>query len=158
MTKFITWFNASSDLPGALRAGLAHLYFECIHPFADGNGRIGRAVAEMALSQELGKPVMLSLSTTIASRRKEYYAALAQASNGGLDSLLNARQTLVLHRMLREGSRGFAGGINAGKYTKIAACSKATATRDLSDLFDKSCLKKCAGGGRSTRYEISFDD
>jgi Fic family protein len=85
MERFIAWFNGSRSMPGAVRAGVAHLWFECVHPFSDGNGRIGRALAEKALSQELKHPVVLSLSTAIERRRKEYYDALSQASQGGLD-------------------------------------------------------------------------
>lgn len=59
MDRFIDWFNATalngnSPLPALVRAGIAHLYFESIHPFEDGNGRIGRAIAEKALAQCLG--------------------------------------------------------------------------------------------------------
>ena len=81
MARFIDWFNASAALPGPVRSGVAHLYFECIHPFEDGNGRMGRAIAEIGLSQELGHAALLSLSNTIEQRRKAYYAALKQASS-----------------------------------------------------------------------------
>ena len=89
MKLFIEWFNATA--PGgsreikkaAVRAAIAHLYFESIHPFEDGNGRIGRAIAEKALSQGLGRPVLMSLSKTIERNKKDYYQALekAQKSN-----------------------------------------------------------------------------
>ena len=103
MENFIKWFNDSrNNLKGPLRAGVAHLYFECIHPFDDGNGRVGRALSEMALSQELGHPVLLSLSTAIEKRREDYYAALKKASYGDteitewllwfLDTLLISQQ------------------------------------------------------------------
>ncbi len=86
MKRFIRWFN--DNAPGGkteikkapLRAAIAHLYFESIHPFEDGNGRIGRAIAEKALSQSIGRPVMLSLSKTIEANKKDYYAALQKAS------------------------------------------------------------------------------
>ena len=85
MSAFIRWFNQSrAEIPHApVRAGLAHLYFESIHPFEDGNGRIGRALSEKALSQGLGRPALLSLSRTIEANKKAYYAALkdAQRSN-----------------------------------------------------------------------------
>jgi Fic family protein len=55
------------------------LYFESIHPFEDGNGRIGRAIAEKAVSQTLGRPVLLSLSRTIEADKKSYYTSLEQA-------------------------------------------------------------------------------
>lgn len=89
MKSFIEWFNETS--PGGekeiksapVRAAIAHLYFETIHPFEDGNGRIGRAIAEKALAQTIGRPVVLSLSRTIEAEKKEYYNALqaAQQSN-----------------------------------------------------------------------------
>ena len=81
MDLFLEWFEESRKaLPAMARASLAHLRFESIHPFEDGNGRIGRAVAEYALSQSLGHPVLLSLSQCIAKRRKRYYDELARSS------------------------------------------------------------------------------
>ena len=76
MDRFLDWFNGSAELPPLTRAGIAHLYFECIHPLEDGNGRIGRAIAEKALSQSLGQPTLLALSDTIQSNKKAYYANL----------------------------------------------------------------------------------
>lgn len=85
MSLFFEWFNDSRvALPNPLvRSAIAHLYFESIHPFEDGNGRIGRVIAEKALSQSLGRPILLSLSATIESDKKAYYDALqsAQRSN-----------------------------------------------------------------------------
>jgi Fic family protein len=85
MAAFIRWFNASEKaiIHGPVRSAIAHLYFESIHPFEDGNGRVGRAIAEKALSQGLGRPVLLSLSRTIEPRKGAYYEALeaAQQSN-----------------------------------------------------------------------------
>jgi Fic family protein len=84
MTRFIQWFNDTA--PGgkqeirkaAVRSAVAHLYFESIHPFEDGNGRIGRALSEKALSQGLGRPALLSLSRAIEANRKQYYEALQE--------------------------------------------------------------------------------
>ncbi len=81
MKRFITWFNdtapgGKSPLPALTRAGIAHLYFVCIHPFEDGNGRIGRALAEKSLAQNLGRPSLIALAYTIERKRKDYYAAL----------------------------------------------------------------------------------
>jgi len=67
-------------LPALTRAGVAHLYFECIHPFEDGNGRIGRAISKKALAQSLGQPTLAALAATILARRKNYYEVL-EASN-----------------------------------------------------------------------------
>lgn len=89
MRRFIKWFNESA--PGerneikqpAVRSAIAHFYFETIHPFEDGNGRIGRAISEKALAQGIGRPVLLSLSRTIEANKNAYYDALkvAQRSN-----------------------------------------------------------------------------
>ncbi|TXN37246.1 Fic family protein [Flagellimonas hymeniacidonis] len=85
MDGFIQWFNTSQDeiKKPVLRSAIAHLYFESIHPFEDGNGRIGRAIAEKALSQSIGRPVLFSLSKSIEGNKKTYYDALqnAQRSN-----------------------------------------------------------------------------
>jgi Fic family protein len=85
MKRFIQWFNDTA--PGGVkeikkapvRSAIAHLYFESIHPFEDGNGRIGRAIAEKALSQTIGRPVLLSLSQIIEADKKSYYHALETA-------------------------------------------------------------------------------
>lgn len=84
MKSFIEWFNNTA--PGAkneitfaaVRSAIAHLYFETIHPFEDGNGRIGRAIAEKALLQSVGYPLLISLSSAIEHNRKGYYEALKQ--------------------------------------------------------------------------------
>jgi Fic family protein len=87
MKGFIAWFNETAPgdrrrkvLPALTRAGIAHLYFESIHPFEDGNGRIGRAVAEKAIAQNLGQPVLISLATVILEHRRAYYDALERAN------------------------------------------------------------------------------
>ncbi len=85
MDQFINWFERSSPagsapLPTLTRAGIAHLWFESIHPFEDGNGRIGRAIAEKALSQGFSKPVMTVLAKILLKKRKEYYQQLGLAS------------------------------------------------------------------------------
>jgi Fic family protein len=89
MTRFIEWFNNTHPKGKEplkyppIRSAIAHLYFETIHPFEDGNGRVGRALAEKALSQGVGHPVLISLSTLIETNKKAYYDALkeAQGSN-----------------------------------------------------------------------------
>ncbi len=76
MDKFIQWFNGSKEHPAITRAGLTHLYFVCIHPFEDGNGRIARALTEKALAQAGGAPSLIALSQTIEAKRTNYYKAL----------------------------------------------------------------------------------
>lgn len=91
MARFIGWYNQTSPLnkdkklPGIARAGIAHLWFEVIHPFDDGNGRVGRAIADHALSQSLGYPTMACLATAIEGDKKSYYLQLEKASRGSLD-------------------------------------------------------------------------
>jgi Fic family protein len=85
MERLIAWFSRTAPgrdepLPALTRAGIAHLYFESIHPFEDGNGRIGRAIAEKALAQGLGQPTLTALAATILARRKNYYEALEAAN------------------------------------------------------------------------------
>jgi Fic family protein len=85
MARFIQWFNETSPKGKApmqvlARAGTAHLYFVSLHPFEDGNGRIGRAVAEKAISQGLGQPTLIALSHCIQSKRSAYYDILERSN------------------------------------------------------------------------------
>ncbi len=211
MVKFLYWLNATQPLaqsqveiqrpPWLVRAALAHVWFETIHPFEDGNGRVGRAVADYVLAQELNsKERVFSLSRQIQHERKDYYDALNAASTTmsagyekqGIDvtawvlwfigvftrgcqhSLtviraasdkaafwqrcapidLNERQRKVLSRLLDAGDGGFLGGLTADKYIKITSTSKATATRDLVQLF-QSGLLAVQGQGKATRYAVN---
>ena len=91
MDKLLNWYKQSSPLnsrikiPGVVRAGIAHLWFEQIHPFDDGNGRVGRSIADHALSQYLGYPTTACLSTAIEINKKSYYLELEQAGRNGLN-------------------------------------------------------------------------
>lgn len=91
MARLIDWYNQTSPLSGdktihgIARAGIAHLWFEVIHPFDDGNGRVGRAVADHALSQSLRYPTMACLATAIEADIKSYYLQLEKASRGSLN-------------------------------------------------------------------------
>lgn len=95
MTAFIDWFNTSAPDGSApvsvlVRAGIAHLWFESIHPFEDGNGRLGRAVAEKALAQCLDAPAITALAEIIQRNRKAYYEHLHRASlSNQIDVWLN---------------------------------------------------------------------
>jgi Fic family protein len=87
MDAFVLWFDETAPkgkraLPALTRAGLAHLYFVSIHPFEDGNGRIGRALAEKSLAQNLGHPTLIALAYTIERSRKAYYTALERDNKG----------------------------------------------------------------------------
>lgn len=85
MGRFLEWFRdtaptGKSPLPILTRAGIAHLYFVSVHPFEDGNGRIGRAIAEKAISEALGAPTLIALSHTINARRNVYYESLERVN------------------------------------------------------------------------------
>lgn len=79
MKRFIEWYNKSEISSPIIKAAVAHLYFESIHPFEDGNGRIGRAIVEKALSQGLDNPIMFSISKSIEENRSSYYKSLQYA-------------------------------------------------------------------------------
>lgn len=83
---FVRWFNDSHPtagprpMDGLLRTALSHLWFETLHPFEDGNGRIGRAIMQLAIGQDMGQPGrMVSLSRQIESRKAQYYHQLERA-------------------------------------------------------------------------------
>ena len=196
MRRFLAWFArtsppASGAIDGLARAAIAHLWFETVHPFEDGNGRLGRAIADMAIAQDHRVPVRLySLSQQLLEARGAYYDALNAAQRGDVDTTawvnwfvtqfalacrrsgdtldrvieksrfwseraagttLNDRQRKVMQRLLDEGDGGFAGGLNADKYIAMTGASKATATRDLSDLVAKRLLRT-TGQGKALRY------
>jgi Fic family protein len=84
MACFLAWIEQSgpdgpSPLPPLARAGLAHIWFESIHPYEDGNGRIGRAISEKLLAQGLPTPVVTGMASTLLAHQKAYYAALERA-------------------------------------------------------------------------------
>lgn len=79
MSDFIEWFNSPSTSVLS-KAAIAHVYFESIHPFEDGNGRMGRALVEKILSQSVERPVLVAISKILEKRKKEYYAALEQCN------------------------------------------------------------------------------
>lgn len=194
MKAFLAWFKASKTvLHPLVRAALAHLWFETIHPFEDGNGRIGRAVMDLALAQDMGQSQRwYSLSAQLFKDRKAYYDALKAAQHGSMDQTAwvrwfvqtlaasclrtqaiiddasvkaeyrqqsayaraNERQRKVLDRLLMAGDGGFLGGMTADKYAKMTGISKATATRDLTDMLEQKLLH-VAGVGKGTRYAIA---
>ncbi len=86
MKQFLDWFAQPGKIDPLLRAGLAHLWFVTIHPFDDGNGRIARAIADMALAQEeqTGQR-FYSMSAQICLERNEYYSLLERTQKGDLD-------------------------------------------------------------------------
>lgn len=196
LTAFLRWFaGPPPDLDGLLRAGVAHLWFLTLHPFEDGNGRLARALTDMAFAQdEQAELRTWSLSARILAERDAYYAHLEHAQRGGLDitpwlawfleqvaaaaadaqsvagrtvakarfwlrhsaDAFVPRQLEALNRLLDAGPGGFDGGLTARKYAGMNHCSRATATRELSDLVRLGCLVPNGRGGRSTAYELRW--
>ena len=86
MQSFLDWFNANAGIDPVLKAGLAHLWFVTIHPFDDGNGRIARAIADMALARSEESPQRFySMSSQIRQERTAYYGILEETQKGILD-------------------------------------------------------------------------
>lgn len=93
MEALLQWFQRTvpgsaegQSLDGIVRAALAHLWLETIHPFEDGNGRIGRAIVDLAMAQDLGAPTRLySISRQMLTARTGYYDALHAAQHGSID-------------------------------------------------------------------------
>jgi Fic family protein len=86
MKVFIDWFDGRQDIDPVLRAAIAHLWFVTIHPFEDGNGRIARAIADMALARSENSPQRFySMSAQIRQERNAYYDILEATQKGDLD-------------------------------------------------------------------------
>lgn len=104
MKLFVEWYNnhvAINELPLVVAAGIAHLYFEIIHPFEDGNGRIGRALIEKIISQKMKTPALNSFAKIIDANKKEYYDALQSTNN---DLNIN-KWLLFISKMLLESQK-----------------------------------------------------
>jgi Fic family protein len=186
---FLKWFNAAPVGDTLVHAGLAHLWLVTLHPFDDGNGRVSRAVGDMALARAEGSAQRYySLSAQIQRERKQYYEQLEITQRGtmdvtpwldwflacllravqGADGLLagvldkaqfgqrwagtplNARQTLVLNRVLDS----MDGKLTNAKWATIGQCSADTALRDINDLLARGVLQRLEGGGRNTAYGL----
>ena len=89
MGRFLLWLEQDQGIDSVLKAGIAHFWFVTIHPFEDGNGRVGRAIADLLLARSDGMcERFYSLSSQIESERKEYYEKLEACQRGGLDITL----------------------------------------------------------------------
>lgn len=177
----------------AVRAAIAHLLFESIHPFEDGNGRIGRAIVQKILAEGLGAPAVVPISVRIDKNRRAYYDALNAASltlevtdwlmffvqllaeacedfvaalefvrrkRAFLDHFgcaISPRQEKAIKVCLKDGAEGVARGLSVAKYMRITGVSKATATRDLAELFDIGAVSRI-GQARATTYELNIGD
>jgi Fic family protein len=196
MKRFLAWWDESqTKVEGIIRAAVAHLWFVTIHPFDDGNGRLARALTDMALAQDDKQRVRYySLSTQTMAERDEYYDILEKSQKGSCDitdwlvwflgcfaraiegsddimrgvfsksefwrihsqTQLNERQKKVINRLLDEGPGGFEGGLTTKKYASMTHSSRATAFRELDQLFGMGILKR-VGQGRAVKYELNVE-
>lgn len=86
MDAFLTWLNGNGEIDPILKAGIAHLWFVTIHPFEDGNGRLGRAICDLMLARaDRTKDRYYSMSTQIEAERKEYYNQLERQQRSSTD-------------------------------------------------------------------------
>jgi Fic family protein len=86
MQRFFDWFNSDAGMDGVEKAAIAHLWFVTIHPFDDGNGRIARAIADLALARsEASSQRFYSMSAQIRKERARYYEILEQTQKGTMD-------------------------------------------------------------------------
>jgi Fic family protein len=86
MARFLEWFETAAGIDPVLKAGIAHFWFVTIHPFEDGNGRIGRAIADMALARaDATADRFYSMSAQIETERNEYYDCLERTQRGDFD-------------------------------------------------------------------------
>ena len=195
MKNFVRWYNHFKTNGNVqkiiVKTAITHIYFESIHPFEDGNGRIGRALIEKCLSESLNRQIIMSVSQSIEKNRNKYYdemmraqktleidgwllyfsQLLIDAQQNALDildfsirktlffdkykSLMNKRQTKVINKMLDAGKDGFEGGMTAKKYISTVKTTKATATRDLTELVGLGILTQNLAG-RSTNYTLDL--
>lgn len=86
MGRFLCWFNDEPASDSLVKAALAHLWFETIHPFEDGNGRVGRVIVDLVLAKDAGEPSrLLRISQQLLAERSAYYDELERAQQGSLD-------------------------------------------------------------------------
>jgi len=112
MERFLDWFGAPGDTDPLFIAGLAHLWFVTIHPFDDGNGRIARAIADMALARsERSSQRFYSMSAQIRRERNDYYTTLERTQKGGLDVTSWQEWFLQCLRRAIEGSQDTLGTV-----------------------------------------------
>jgi len=120
MNSFLEWFSRSTD-DTVLRAGIAHFWFVTIHPFEDGNGRIARAIADMALAQADGMPERFySMSAQIEKERKDYYAVLEKCQKGSLDIAAWLEWFLAcLGRAIEDAERNIESALRKGAFRTL---------------------------------------
>jgi Fic family protein len=141
MGNFLAWFDGNEQEDPLLKAAIAHLWFVTIHPFEDGNGRIGRATAEMCLARSDGSAQRFySMSSQILEERKDYYEVLEKTQAGSLDITEWLTWFLAcLDRAIEQSNRITSGALKKELFWKSLKQSKvslnARQTKVLNKLF-----------------------
>jgi Fic family protein len=163
MGRFLAWFEStrpadgSNALNGIARAALVHLWFESIHPFEDGNGRLGRALADMALAQDMhaqdaqASPALVrvfGLAHQMLKTRAAYYDTLNHAQR------LRGVTPEVAAIDVTSWVLWFVQAFTRACVASQAVVRDATATRDLADLLAHGLLR-VEGVGKATRYAVN---
>ena len=126
MRRFLAWFNGTADIDPVLKAGVAHLWFVTIHPFDDGNGRVARAIADMALARSENSPQRFySMSAQIQHDRVAYYDMLEKTQKGTVDITPWLEWFLDCLRRAIDGAEQLLGGVLAkAQFWQHAAARK----------------------------------
>lgn len=199
LEQFLAWFedtHHASRIDPLLRGGIAHFWFVTIHPFEDGNGRLTRAITDLALAQAEHTAIRLySMSEQIFADRNGYYDILETSQKSGLDitpwltwflttlklsieqalkrigaTIVRARfwerikdvhlmpeQRKFLVRIMEDLESDQTLTFSAKNYRAITKVSKPTASRHLSDLLEKACIRNISSGrGPGAKYELAL--
>jgi Fic family protein len=118
MQRFLGWFNGDTAMEPVLKAALSHLWFVTIHPFDDGNGRVARAIADMALARSEGSPRRFySMSGQIREERADYYRILEQTQRDTLDVTAWIEWFLgCLRRAIESAQSALSGALDKARY------------------------------------------
>jgi Fic family protein len=186
ISMWLDWVNSAQDeheLDPFIKSAIAHLWFLIIHPFADGNGRMARAITEYINHQVIKSPYRCySISLAIMNNKKSYYDALQYTQIHGLDitpwiswylnCCLDAVMTSIksmgqpqaqlmdqfnkrqMHMITQLQSQS-RHRITAKDWSELMRCSPDTALRDIQALISRGILTKGPSGGRSAYYELS---
>ena len=150
MGKFLGWFDGNEQEDPLLKAAIAHLWFVTIHPFEDGNGRIGRAIAEMCLARSDGSAQRFySMSSQILEERKDYYEVLEKTQSGSLDITEWLTWFLgCLDRAIEQSNQITSSALEKEQFWKALKLRKVS----LNDRQTKVLNKLCSGfEGKLTR-------
>ena len=160
MDHFFAWFNDSQYAPSLLKSAIAHLWFVSIHPFDDGNGRIGRAISDMVLSQaDQSKLRYFSMSMQISREKKEYYRILesVQRSDGEITAWL-VWYLECLGRAVEASESMLSGVLNKAMFWKVfSAISITDRQREILNTYLDGYQGKLTAKNWAKLAKVSLD-